>query len=181
MKPLLPIFLLIVETGFSQGNLDFGEVNGKSIKTCLETTDGKICRSKNYLEICLSGASLLALKYKTVILSNDGLKWSAIMYKGDWSQNRIDTFILNPVTTFDTIFAKLKSNRIFTLPDQKGLKTKGSVDDGTDYQLTFKAGDRFRSYEFRNPDIFIKYNKDVPEFANYVNIVEILFNDLKSK
>jgi len=103
------------------------------------------------------------------------------MYKGDWSQNRIDTFILYPVTTFDTIFATLKANKIFTLPDQKELKTKGSVDDGTEYQLTFKAGDKFRSYEFQNPEIFTRYNKDIPEFVSYANIVETLFNSLKPK
>jgi len=68
------------------------------------------------------------------------------------------------------------------LHDQQELKNvQWSVDDGYDYKLFFKAGDKFRIYEFNNPGTYIKYNENIREFTNYVNIVDIFFKWLKEK
>jgi hypothetical protein len=83
---------------------------------------------------------------------------------------------LKPLISYDTIFASLRNNKVFILPDQKELTLEWDVDDGYDYSLSFKAGNKFRTYEFSNPEIYREHNKNVPELENYVNIINILFN-----
>jgi hypothetical protein len=161
---------------YSQTNLQFDKVDGNDISSCQESANGKICQSKLPLEIWLTRAALLVGKYETITLSFDGDKWKAKYYNGDWIRNTIDTFNLRPIHNYDTIFAALKKNRIFLLPDQKELTLKGGVDDGYDYTLTFKADNKFRTYEFSNPDIYRKYNDNISELENYVNIINILFS-----
>ena len=90
------------------------------------------------------------------------------------------TFV-TPIVNDDTLFSTLKKNRIFVLPDQKDLTLKSGVDDGNEYILTFKAGNKFRSYEFNNPDLYLVSNKKVSELENYVNIINILFNWLRQE
>jgi hypothetical protein len=109
-----------------------------------------------------------------VNLSFDG-RWKAVLYEGNRAKNKIDTFNLQPLYSYDSIFTSLKKNRIFLLPGQEELVLEGAVDDGYDYVLSFKAGNKFRSYEFSNPDIYREYNDNIRELENYVNIANILF------
>jgi hypothetical protein len=168
----IPIFLSF--SCYAQSVLEIGKVNGEDISKCRDSLEGKICHSKLPLEIWLTRSSFLVGEYETVNLSFDG-NWKATYYEGSYIKNKEDTFNLRPVYNYDTIFAALKKNRIFLLPDQADLILEGAVDDGNDYMLTFKAGNKFRTYEFSNPDIYREYNDNIKELENYVNIINILF------
>jgi len=172
----------LFETGFSQKNLDFGDVYGKSINGCNDPIKSKVTKSKTLLDIFFIDEIMLSGKSQSVSLSYDGFVWSAKKVENDWLLDKVDSFALLPVFSFDSIFSGLKSNRIFLLPDQKDIiNIKGSVDDGHEYTISFRAGCKLRSYKFNNPDIYKKYNKDIPEFVNYVKITEIFFNWFKKK
>lgn len=93
----------------------------------------------------------------------------------------IDTFRLRSTISYDSIFFKLRNNKIFLLPDQTQLKLNGSVDDGHDYRVYFKAGKKFRTYAFANPDIYKKHNPDIVEIDNYIAIIDVLSNCLKKE
>lgn len=183
MKHLFVLLLFFSNNGFSQNsNLDFGFINGKNITECVDSIDGKICNSKNQFEVYLTDAMLLIGRYNTVVLSNNGIAWTAIRYEGDWLHNRVDTFVLKSLLGFDAIFSALKDNNLFTLPNQNELNdVKGSTDDGNEYTLIFKADNKFREYQFNNPGIYQKFNRSIPQFSNYVKIVEILFEWLKKE
>lgn len=178
---LILIAILFSYSCYSQTNLQFDNVLGSDISSCEQSVNGKICLSKLQLEIWLTKAVLLYGKYETIKLTFDGNKWQAQYYDGDWIRNMVDTINLRPIYNYDTIFSALKKNRIFLLPDQKELILKGSIDDGYDYTSAFKAGNKFRTYKFSNPDIYLKYNAEVPELENYVNIIDILFTWLKKQ
>lgn len=164
---------------FSQNKLDYGEVVGNNVSTCKTKIDGTICKSKNELEISLTRAWLLAGRYETITITYNNIKWEASKLEGDWVHNTKIDYAVIPLTSFEKILDTLKINGIFILPDQKELKYNGSVDDGTEYTLSFKAGKKFRSYSFENPDIYLESNKNSTEFLHYTNIVEILFNQFK--
>lgn len=164
---------------FSQNKLDFGDVIGNDVSACKTKIDGTICKSKNELEISLTGASLLVGRYKTVTITYNNTKWEASELEGDWVHNTKLNNAIVPNSSFEKIFDTLKINGIFTLPDQKELKYNGAVDDGIEYTLSFKAGKKFRSYSFDNPDLYLEMNKTSPEFLHYTNIVDILFKQFK--
>src|SRR5687767_11760395 len=144
---VLPVAIFLSISCNSQTLLQFGEVKGNDISNCQESSKGKICQSKFQLEIWLTNAMLLAGKYETITLSFDGNNWEAKKYKGDWITNAVDTIKLQPLYGYDTLLSILKKNRIFVLPDQTDLGLKNSVDDGNEYTLIFKAGNKFRTYE----------------------------------
>ena len=175
------ILLFLSVNCFSQTRLDFGEIQGNDLSKCIDTIDGKICHSKNQLEIRLTKAILLSGSYESIVLAYNGIKWTAVKYEGDWIHDTVVKFDLQPIRKFEAIFSALKENKIFTLPDQEELNAKGSVDDGSEFSLSFKAKNKFRTYHFSNPDTYQKYNKNLIEFENYINIVEILFNWLKKE
>lgn len=163
----------------SQTHLQFDEVRGNDIATCDELSNGKICQSKSQFEIWLTRASSLFGRFETINLVFDGNGWKAKHFVKDFMRNETDSNNLKPLYNYDTIFSSLKKNRVFILPDQKELTLESSVDDGYDYFLAFKAGNKFRKYEFSNPEAYLEQNKNVLELENYVNIINILFNWLR--
>ena len=163
----------------SQTHLQFDEVKGNDIATCDVLSDGKICQSKSQFEIWLTRASPLFGRFETINLVFVANEWKAKKFVTDFIRHEADTINLKPLINYDTIFSSLKKNRVFILPDQKELTLEGSVDDGYEYFLAFKAGNKFRKYKFSNPDIYLEQNKNIPELENYVNIINILFNWLR--
>jgi hypothetical protein len=172
---LLFILMFCSVSCYSQAILEIGKVKGENISNCRDSIEGNICHSKLPLDIWLTRSSFLVGKYETINLSFDGGGWKATYYDGSYRSNKIDTFNLHPLYSYDSIFVALKKNRIFLLPDQEELILEGAIDDGYDYMLTFKAGNKFRTYEFSNPDIYREYNDNIKELENYVNITNILF------
>jgi len=95
---------------------------------------------------------------------------------------------INSKIDFDTIFSRLVSNNIFSLPDQASLKKRKYeynpetneftesimvVKDGTSYYIEFKVGDFCRRYRYDNPDTYADFYPQVYELRNFANIVEI--------
>jgi hypothetical protein len=181
MRIITIILLFFNLTCFSQTKLDFGEIRGKNISDCIDTIEGKICQSKNQLEIWLTEAKLLEGVYNSIILSYNGVRWTALKNEGDWINNTLEKYRLNPVESFESIFSALKKNKLFILPAQEELGARDLGDEGDEYVLTFKAGEKIRTYQFNNPHLYLKYNKDIPEFENYINIIEILFNGFRKE
>lgn len=164
---------------FAQKQLDFGEVKQSSGQTTAVQKDRSICNSAFQLEISLTRAWLLMGRYENVSLTFDGLKWNAVKLKGNWMNGKTDTVAVIPVLDYDTLFTALKSNNVFLLDNQDLLQLKGTVDDGTEYSLSYKAGDYCRSYQFHNPEEYKMMNKDVSALTNYINIVKLLFDGLR--
>jgi len=181
MRIFTIILLFFNLTSFSQTKLDFGEIRGKNISACIDTIDGEICQSKNQLEIWFTETTFLEGKYNAFILTYNGIRWAALKHEGDSLSNAVEKYRLIPVESFESIFSELKKNKLFILPDQKELNVKKPGDDGDAYVLTFKAGEKIRTYQFNNPRLNLKYNKDIPEFENFVNIIEILFNSFRKE
>ena len=95
---------------------------------------------------------------------------------------------INSEIDIDTIFSRLVSNNIFSLPDQASLKTGKYeynpetneftesimvVTDGTCYYIEFKVGDFYRRYSYCNPHSYADFYPQVHELRNFANIVEI--------
>jgi hypothetical protein len=164
---------------FAQKQLDFGEIKASSNFTTVAQKGTSICNSPYQLEISLTRAWSLMGRYENVSLTFDGMKWSAVKLKGNWINGKIDTVAVSPVIDYDTLFSALKGNNVFLLDDQDLLKLKGSVDDGTEYSLSYKAGKHCRSYKFQNPEVYKEMNENVIVLTNYINIARLLFEDLR--
>lgn len=181
MNKMLIILLFSPVISFSQMRIDLGKVKGDSVCDFKDAAFADICKSENQLDIFLLIRSML-LEVEAVNLSFDGQKWKAVKYEGPWYNAKKDSFTLIPTVSFDSVFSALKANNIFLLPDQHDLKNvKGEVLDGAWYVIAFKAGNKFRHYSTDNPDVYLEYkeNKHIPEFYNYVKIIEILTTWLK--
>ncbi len=186
----LTLFLSILITNVkSQSKLDFG---GILADTNFSLTSGlfngekecgldSIIKSKNELEIRLSVGHLPSTAWdEFVIVFNKGI-WSTTKFsylfgrKSFDSLNPIEVFKLKPTMGFDSLFINLKANKIFILPSQEKLNVKEDISDGTRYILTFKAGEKYRTYYFNNPSLYQIEYPDKLEFKYYSNI-SLLFN-----
>ena len=181
MRIITIILLFLNLTGFSQTKLDFGEIRGTNISDCIDTIDGKICHSKNQLEIWFTERAFMLRKYNTINISYNGVRWTAIKHEGDWIKNTVEKYRLTPIESFESILSALKKNKLFILPDQEELDAKDLGDEEDEYVVTFKAGDKIRTYQFHNPILYLKHNKNIPEFENYINIIEILITGFRKE
>jgi hypothetical protein len=182
MKVVLTIMLnAVCFLCFAQKQLDFGEVKANGNYTTIAQKDKSICTSAYQLEISLTRAWLLMGRYENVNLTFDGWKWRAVKLKGNLINGKTDTITVSPVINYDTLFSALKNNNVFLLDDQDLLKLNGTVDDGTEYSLSYKAGKHCRTYKFQNPEVYKKMNENVAELTNYINIARLLFEDLRER
>jgi len=152
-----------------------------------------ILKSKNKIEIRFIISPSFENKKEhinyTILTFNK--KWSAKYYYYKPDTNNLLSKDLNAKINIDTIFSRLVSNNIFSLPDQGSLKTEkyaynpetnkfiGSrmeVADGTCYFIEFKVGDFYRRYSYCNPNRYADFYPQVYELRNFVKIVEI-FNE----
>ena len=105
---------------------------------------------------------------------------------------------MEAINSFDSIFIKLLSSKVLTLPNQTELKAKmhGEIEvtpegdtlvrvvdilDGEGYTMEIKIADRYRIYNFDNPDGYAKYYPKVSEFKDYTSIVETMSKWLHRK
>lgn len=157
-------------------------IKGQEIsKACKIKKPGSLCASRYQLEISLAEVGGLSGVYEVVTLTFDGYSWQARKVVGDWIHNKTDTIVLQPLTRSDSIFEALKANNVFTLPDQDSLRLKGSVDDGLEYTLSFKAGDYIRSYKFSNPEENKRTNANITELENYTSIIRVFALSFKEQ
>jgi hypothetical protein len=193
MKTLTVVLSLLISLStFSQQKLDYGKVETDSSFDCTENTNierlffdvGNICNSKNELEIRLDQYALRG-NNQLIILTYSNEKWGAEKYKKSRQGGGVyidhhstynipdgEQFIWDVV--FRQILDSLKYNNIFLLPDQSKLNVDMIVHDGVGYRLTFKAGNKFRSYFFNNPESYQEEYDKIPEFKNYVKIYKTL-------
>jgi hypothetical protein len=187
------LFLVIAIITYSQEKLDYGKVKNDSNFNCIENSKlerycfqiGNICDSKNELEIRLRITYFPKCNSELIVLACADGKWGAEKYKftkqgGGVSidEHAIYKIPKDDQAIFNMAFKKgfdtLKLNNIFLLPDQAELNIKPFVHDGVGFGLTFKAGDKFRSYHFNNPDSYESEYKNVPEFKNYIaNLIKV--------
>ncbi len=55
------------------------------------------------------------------------------------------------------------------------------VMDGESYTVEIKIDDKFRVYQFENPDSYSKFYDNVPELKDYLNIVQAFDKLLERK
>jgi hypothetical protein len=195
------IFILIVSALTAQtkdktlfvGNVlsDTATIQSHQYRTALKS----IMKSKNKIEIrfitepSFHPTNNITLTYNTnfTILTYDK-EWSAKYY---YCKDGTDTLLCKDITqktNIDTIFSRLVLNNIFSLPSDDNLKTEkyeynletnefiGSgmgIGDGICYCIEFKVGDRYRRYDFCNPNEYADFYPQVYELRNYANIVKI--------
>jgi len=144
--------------------------------------------------------------YRLLGLSNTKLMRRIYIVDTTWKAQEFDEWN-NPVVinkhklyvnpSFDSLILKLLSYNILTLPPQDSLKTRMKkltdetdegypvystlrVNDGYGYTIEIKVGNKFRIYEFDNPEEYSKYYDNVSELKDYVSIVRT-FTDYLSK
>lgn len=156
-----------------------------------------ILESKNKIEIrfITSPSSENINEYPNYRILTFNEKWSAKYYYYKPDTNNLFSKDINSNIDIDSIFSRLVSNNIFSLPDQASLKTGKfeyipetnefiepiiSVKDGTCYYIEFKVGDFYRRYSYCNPDSYADFYPQVHELRNFANIVEI-FKELSKE
>lgn len=149
-----------------------------------------ILKSKNKIEIrFITSPSFENRKeYTSYTILTFNKKWSAKYYYYKPDTNNLFSRDINAIIDIDTIFSRLVSNNIFSLPDQHSLKTGKyeynpetnefidsimEVADGTSYYIEFKVGDFYRRYSYGNPGSYADFYPQVYELRNFVNIVKI--------
>jgi len=195
MRYLLILLLSISTKAFAQNPPDFGKVRADT-NFCTNYSPGwldsiynipNICNTVNQLELRFWTVGLPMPNFELITLSYDSISgWQAFKYTDNYSYAMYDTAVkqtvtklkLKPAPDFETLFDALKRNDIFTLPNQRELKFTDFVLDGTNYEVTFKAGDKFRTYTFYNPEILLKRNRQVKEFKKYIRIARLFYNSL---
>lgn len=124
--------------------------------------------------------------------------WNAVEYD-EWNKPvKIKKYKLSAKLSFDSLFLRLLAYNILTLPNQSQLKGKMRKDvqvtaegdtterkihvmDGESYTVEIKIGDKFRVYQFNNPDSYSKFYDNVTELKDYLNIVDTFDKLLERK
>ena len=115
--------------------------------------------------------------------------WNAVEYD-EWNKPvKIKKYKLQAKSSFDSLFLRLLSYNILTLPNQSDLKSKMRKDvevdeegytterkilvtDGEGYTIEIKIGGKFRVYQFYNPESYSKFYNNVSELKDYLKIVQ---------
>ena len=115
--------------------------------------------------------------------------WNAVEYQ-EWNKPvKIKKYKLIAKHSFDSLFLRLLSYNILTLPNQSDLKSKMRKDvqvddegftterkmyviDGEGFTIEIKIGNKFRVYQFDNPKGYSQFYDNVSELKDYLNIVE---------
>jgi hypothetical protein len=124
--------------------------------------------------------------------------WNAVEYD-EWNKPiKIKKYKLSAKPNFDSVFLRLLSYNILTLPNQTELKSKMRKDvqvtadgdtterkihviDGESYTVEIKIDGKFRVYQFDNPESYSKFYDNVAELKDYLNIVQTFDKLLKRK
>jgi hypothetical protein len=210
MTRLLFILLLL-------GHISFGQTTIRGITSI--STDGIYSDSLNkspnvafndrikLVQIDKSSAKVDIRLYRLHSLSNTktlrrlflvDTNWSAVEYD-EWNKPvKIKKYRLEAKPSFDSLFLRLLSYNILTLPNQSDLKSKMRKDvqvddegytterkiyvtDGESYTVEIKIGDKFRVYQFDNPDSYSKFYDNVSELKDYLDIVQTFDKFLERK
>lgn len=152
----------------------------------------------NLIQIDKSSAKIDIRLYKLQSLSNTktlrrlfmaDTSWNAVEYD-EWNKPvKIKKYKLRAKSSFDSLFLRLLSYNIMTLPNQTELRSKMRKDvqvtaegdttelkihvmDGESYTIEIKIGNNFRVYQFSNPESYSKFYDNVTELKDYLKIVQ---------
>ncbi|MFC4263709.1 hypothetical protein ACFOWM_12510 [Ferruginibacter yonginensis] len=197
------LFLLLL-----MGHVSFGQTTIRGITTI--STDGfsgdSLNKSPNLVfndrirldQIDKSPATIDIRLYRHHSLSNTktlhrlfmlDTTWNAVEYEERNKPIKIKKYKLSAKPSIDSIFLRLLSYKILTLPNQSELKCKVRKDvqltsesdtkgrkihimDGEIYTIEIKIGDKFRVYQFDNPESYSKLCESMTELKDYLNIVQ---------
>lgn len=124
--------------------------------------------------------------------------WNAVEYD-EWNKPvKIKKYKLRAKPSFDSLFLRLLSYNILTLPNKAELKSKMRKDvqvtaegdtterkihvmDGESYTVEIKIGGKFRVYQFDNADSYSKFYDNVTELKDYLKIVQTFYKLLERK
>lgn len=211
LKLIILLLFFVSLNGFSQvaargsTKIEFDRIQSDSINLSENKDFEKriklkpIDKSENEVEIRFY--ELLSLSntknLKVLVLKND--IWKATEYSEiNNPKLQISKFILDAPNGFEFVIQKLFQNNLTKLPSQETLKPKMKkygqtdskrgraekvliVNDGYSYSIEFKIGDKFRIYNFSNPETYANFYSDVQELKDYVVIKNIFTEELKRK
>jgi hypothetical protein len=124
--------------------------------------------------------------------------WNAVEYD-EWNKPvKIKKYELRAKPSYDSLFLRLLSYNILTLPNQSELKSKMRKDvqvtaegdtterkilvmDGESYTVEIEIGGKFRVYQFDNPDSYSNFYDNGTELKDYLNIVQTFDKYLQRK
>ena len=124
--------------------------------------------------------------------------WTAVEFD-EWNKPvKIKKYKLKATPSFDSLILRLLSFNIMTLPNQSELKDKMHKDvqetedgykterkiyvtDGEGYTIEIKIDNKFRVYQFDNPETYSKFYDNVSELKDYFNIVQTFDKYLQRK
>ena len=186
------VFLILIPIFTKAQDLPIaGEVLADSSFICIDWLQSdssafgvkEICNSENFIEIRLK--THIWASSELLILSFKKNEWSAEKHSFDYVSKKKKVIAVIPkkeirkdsAAFFAPLFERLKSNMLFSLPDQKNLKKEEKaliVSDGVLYSLSFKVGNSFRRYKYSNPEIFSDHFPQVQEYKQIKEIVTLL-------
>ena len=201
MTKLLFLLLLLGHISFGQTiirgvtTISTDGINGDSLNNCPNLVFNDRIK---VVQIDKSSAKVDIRLYRLHSLSNTktlrrlfmvDTTWNAVEYD-EWNKPvKIKKYKLRAKPSFDSLFLRLLSYNILTLPNQSKLKSKMRKDvqvdedgytterkihvtDGESYTVEIKIGNKFRVYQFDNPESYSKFYDNVSELKDYLNIVQ---------
>ncbi len=196
MRFIIWILIFSPFCAYTQQRPEYGKVRSDSSFNCHEFNQdsipyglGKICHSKNELEIRLKSIYRPNGGRELIVLSYANNTWDARKYmvtSGIVGSKIETTYFQNPYKNdhniemiFNNLFDTLKTNNIFLLPNQSEMGHELTVFDGTLYIITYKAGNKFRSYQYENPEAYLTQFPDKAEYRQLKTIIITLKNFFK--
>jgi len=124
--------------------------------------------------------------------------WGAVEFKELNKPKKIKKYMLTAKPNFDSLFLQLLSFNILTLPNQSDLNRKMQKDtqvtvdgntterkihvmDRNRYTIEFEIGNKYRIYQFDNPDSYSRFYENIGELKDYLSIVQTFDNLLNRK
>jgi len=121
-------------------------------------------------------------------------QWESFEYDEN-KKSRILKYLVVPTTGYHDFLTNLMMHNLTFLPDQSDLDKKiqdsfaskkeylqssPCIMDGFRYTIEFKFGEKFRIYQFHNPETYAKYYDNV-EWKNYISVQNLFENGLVRK
>jgi hypothetical protein len=155
-----------------------------------------IDKSDSEIEIRFYRLTSLSNTKNLKIIKLRDKEWTSLEYD-EWNNPvKIKKYKLNVMTDFESFTINLFDQNLTQLPNQDDLKDKMkkltvrngrqveqrlSVSDGDSYTVEFRIGDKFRIYQFDNPDSYARFYDNVEELKNYIAIKDIFEKELTRK
>jgi len=131
---------------------------------------------------------------RIVKFTND--KWEAVEFEEKQKSSKVTRRELDPTMGYERFMTSLIDQNIFTLPNQsevdkriadsfaskkEALSSRPGVSDGYIITIEFKIDNKYRVYQFSNPDSYLRYYRNVDEFKNYSSIKNLFEEGLERK